>query len=155
LQRRLMFVLTLGLLLLPLAGALALEPYSFSEPSQENRYRALINELRCLVCQNQSLADSNAELAGDLRREVQQQISAGASDKEIIDFMVARYGDFVLYRPPLRLTTVLLWSGPFLLVAGLLLVLGMQIRRGSREAPVPLNEEERQRLAALLHREDG
>ncbi|MDH5436877.1 MAG: cytochrome c-type biogenesis protein CcmH, partial [Gammaproteobacteria bacterium] len=86
-------------------------------PAEEQRYRNLIGELRCLVCQNQSLADSDAELAVDMRNEVHKKISAGKSNDEIIDFLVERYGDFVRYRPPVKATTFLLWFGPFLLLA--------------------------------------
>ncbi|MBE0591984.1 MAG: cytochrome c-type biogenesis protein CcmH, partial [Gemmatimonadales bacterium] len=88
-----------------------------SAPIDEDRYKALAEELRCLVCQNQSLADSAAELAGDLRDEVREQIAAGRSDDEIKEFLVARYGDFVLFRPPLKQTTWALWAGPFALLA--------------------------------------
>jgi cytochrome c-type biogenesis protein CcmH len=90
------------------------------DPAVEARLKVLSQELRCLVCQNQTLADSSAPLAEDLRREIREQIKKGLSDKEITDYLVARYGDFVRYRPPLKSQTVLLWAGPFLLlVAGL------------------------------------
>ncbi len=91
----------------------AFEALEFSSPEHESRYRALTHELRCLVCQNQSLADSNAELAGDLRVVVFEMIRDGSDDAEIVDFLLARYGDFVLYRPPLKGKTALLWLGPF------------------------------------------
>lgn len=100
----------LALAAAPLAAFEALE---FASPDHERRYRALTHELRCLVCQNQSLADSNAELAGDLRVVVFEMIRDGSDDAEIVDFLLARYGDFVLYRPPLKGKTVLLWLGPF------------------------------------------
>jgi cytochrome c-type biogenesis protein CcmH len=86
-------------------------------PVDEDRYKALAEELRCLVCQNQSLADSSAELAGDLRNEVREQMAKGKTDEEIKAFLVARYGDFVLFRPPLKETTWPLWAGPFALLA--------------------------------------
>jgi cytochrome c-type biogenesis protein CcmH len=89
-----------------------------TNPAVEARMTALAEELRCLVCQNQSLADSHSELAGDLRREIREMISTGKTDAEIRDFMVARYGEFVLYRPPFEATTLLLWVGPFLLLLG-------------------------------------
>ncbi len=89
----------------------------------------LTAELRCLVCQNQSLADSHADLAIDLKNQVRSQMQAGKSDAEIRDYMVARYGDFVLYRPPLKPTTALLWAGPFVLLAGGGLALGFYLRR--------------------------
>ena len=104
------------LLLLPsLAAAEEARPLA-ENPQAEARLKALAVELRCLVCQNQTLADSNAPLAEDLRREVREMIAKDMSDKDIIDFLVTRYGDFVLYRPPLKPTTMLLWLGPFLLL---------------------------------------
>ncbi len=86
------------------------------DPVADARAVKLTEKLRCLVCQNQTIADSNAELAQDLRRQVHEQIAAGKTDDEIVDYMVARYGDFVLYQPPLKATTVLLWAGPALLL---------------------------------------
>src|SRR5947208_12008869 len=86
-------------------------------PILEKRVRDVALELRCLVCQNQTLADSNAELAVDLRNTIRDQLSRGASERDVRDFMVARYGDFVLYRPPLKASTIALWAGPFVLLA--------------------------------------
>lgn len=94
------------------------EPLKFDDPAQEKRFNALTAELRCLVCQNQNLADSDAPLAHDLRKELHGMLVAGASDEDIKQFMVARYGDFVLYRPPLKGTTLVLWLAPL----GLLLI---------------------------------
>ena len=94
-----------------------------AEPDETTRIRLLEEKLRCLVCQNQSLADSNAELAGDLRREVREQVQAGRSDEQIVGYLVQRYGDFVLYEPPFKATTVLLWLGPFVLLGAAALVL--------------------------------
>jgi cytochrome c-type biogenesis protein CcmH len=105
--------------------------------NNENRIRQLEEKLRCLVCQNQSLADSNAELAGDLRREVRDQVAAGRSDQEIIGYLVQRYGDFVLYEPPFKATTALLWVGPFLLLAAGAGFLIVAVRR-RRNAPEEL-----------------
>jgi len=104
------------------------------DPAVEARVMSLANVLRCLVCQNQTIADSNAELAVDLRNQLRDQVKAGRSDEQIIDYLVARYGDFVLYRPPVKLTTVLLWAGPFvLLVAGLAgLTLTLRRRAGAQ-----------------------
>ena len=115
----------------------------------EKRAAALEHELRCLVCQNQTLAESNAPLAVDLRNQVRAQLAAGKSEQEVVDFMVARYGDFVLYRPPLKASTVLLWTGPFLLLAFGLFLLFVKI---SRKAPPPaeLSEADRARAAKLL-----
>ena len=117
----------------------------------EKRMVAISEELRCLVCQNESLSGSHAELAQDLRREIRTLIAQGKTDKEILDFMVARYGDFVRYRPPLKPTTWLLWGGPFLLLGSGVVVLIAFLRRRAREnALPPLSEEERRRAAALL-----
>jgi cytochrome c-type biogenesis protein CcmH len=114
------------------------------------RATAIAEQLRCLVCQNQTIADSNADLAVDLRRQVREQLAAGRTDREIIDFMTARYGDFVLYRPPFKMTTALLWAGPALLLAIGAFMLARLIReRGSAE-PAPLTPEERERANRLL-----
>jgi len=102
--------------------------------NNENRIRHLEEKLRCLVCQNQSLADSNAELAGDLRKQVRDQVAAGRSDDEIVSYLVQRYGDFVLYEPPFKATTALLWVGPFLLFAAAVGFLLFAVRR-RRNAP--------------------
>jgi cytochrome c-type biogenesis protein CcmH len=120
-------------------------------PQVEARLKTLAVELRCLVCQNQTLADSNAPLAEDLRREVREMITKNMSDKEIIDFLVARYGDFVLYRPPLKTTTTLLWLGPFLLliIGATALVLALR-RRQKKLVDVTLSEAEHNRVAQLL-----
>ena len=127
------------------------EPRGFSSPEHEHRYHALIDELRCLVCQNQTIAESNAHLASDLRREVYRMVEEGRSAEEVVGFMVARYGDFVLYRPPLRGGTVLLWAGPFLLAAVGLTMLAVHHRRRRRRAPAaPLVAEERERLRRFL-----
>lgn len=115
------------------------------------RAAALSEQLRCLVCQNQSIAESNAALAVDLRREIGKQINAGKSDREIIDFMVARYGDFVLYRPPLKPHTLLLWFGPALLaVAALIAFMRAQRNRRQRATDRPLSEAERAEAERLL-----
>jgi len=121
------------------------------DPVAQARAVRLEETLRCLVCQNQTIADSNAELAVDLRRQVREQIAAGRSDDEIIKYMTDRYGDFVLYRPPLKATTMLLWGGPvlLLLIGAFVLLRIMRERRAAPEAP-PLSAEERARAAALL-----
>jgi len=121
------------------------------DPVAAKRAVQLAGELRCLVCQNQSIAESNAELALDLRRQIGEQIAAGRTDGEIIDFMVQRYGDFVLYRPPFKASTVLLWLGPALLLVAGLWALARALRSRSRMADErPLSEEERARAAQLL-----
>lgn len=117
------------------AAALAIDPLPFENRAEELRFQHLVSELRCLVCQNQNLADSDAGLARDLRVEVFEQMQAGKSDAEIRDFMVQRYGDFVLYRPPMKPTTWLLWFGPaaLLLAGGVVLV--SVARRRARTLP--------------------
>jgi len=120
-------------------------------PQAEARLKALAVELRCLVCQNQTLADSNAPLAEDLRREVRDMIAKNMSDQEIIDFLVARYGDFVLYRPPWKATTTLLWIGPFLLLVAGATVLILALRRRQKLLPeTTVSEADHQRVADLL-----
>lgn len=121
------------------------------DPAVEARLKHLAIELRCLVCQNQTLADSNAPLAEDLRREVREMIVKNMSDKEIIDFLVERYGDFVLYRPPLKATTTLLWVGPFVLLLAGATVLVITLRRRARKVvDVPVTDEEHRRVEQLL-----
>ena len=121
------------------------------DPVHEKRAVKLAEQLRCLVCQNQTIADSNAELAVDLRRQIHEQIKAGRSDSDIVDFMVQRYGDFVLYRPPWKATTVLLWGGPLLLLAIGALVLARNLRQRRRRAAEPeLTDEEHRRAEQLL-----
>jgi len=116
-----------------------------ADPAVEDRIRHLEERLRCLVCQNQTLADSNAELAGDLRRQVREQVAAGKTDEQIVDYLVQRYGDFVLYSPPFKATTVLLWVGPFLLLAvgaGVLVVV-LRRRRNAPEEVALVPDEKR------------
>ena len=119
------------------------------DPALEKRVRDLSSELRCLVCQNQTLADSNAPLAVDLRDQVRAQLKAGKSERDVIDFLVARYGDFVLYRPPLKASTVLLWTGPFILLALGVALLARRLRRRSVPGP-ELSAADRARAAKLL-----
>jgi cytochrome c-type biogenesis protein CcmH len=122
-----------------------------SDVAIEKRMVAISEELRCLVCQNESLSGSHAELAQDLRREIRKMIADGKTDKEILDFMVDRYGDFVRYRPPIKPTTWLLWGGPFVLLAGGIAALIAFLRRRIKEDAAPvLTEEEHRRAAALL-----
>lgn len=121
------------------------------DPAVEKRMVAISDELRCLVCQNESISASRADLAIDLRRQIREQIKAGRSDTEILEYMVARYGDFVRYRPPLKATTVLLWFGPFVLLIGGTAALLLYLRQRRRLAvQAPLSEAERARVAALL-----
>lgn len=121
------------------------------DPVAASRAVRLSEQLRCLVCQNQTIAESNAELALDLRQQIREQIAAGKTDDEITQYMVNRYGDFVLYRPPFKTTTLLLWLGPALLLIVALFVLARVLRgrRSSVEQP-PLSPEDRERAARLL-----
>ena len=130
------------------AGAREALPLS-ADVAVEERLLGIADELRCLVCQNESLAASRAELAQDLRREIRTLIKAGKTDPEILDFLVSRHGDFVRYRPPLKPSTWLLWLGPFVLLAGALAALIRHVRR-PRETEPALSEADRARAAALL-----
>lgn len=142
------------------APALAvIETYEFSEPELEQRYQELSAELRCPKCQNQNIAASNAPIAQDLRRQLHRQLEAGASDREILEYMVARYGEFVRYRPRFTGITALLWLAPVLLLLGgaAVVFLTLRSRRGARRtsgAP-DLSDEERRRLHKLLDEEES
>lgn len=152
-----MRVLIAGMAWLLCGTALAIAPRSFEDPAQQRQYEALLPELRCLVCQNETLADSEAPLAEDLRREVAEMVRAGHGSADIKDFLVARYGDFVLYRPIVKPLTYVLWFGPFallLLGSGVWLVLTRRNRRAGLGSP-RLSEAEHQRARALLDGERG
>lgn len=142
-----------ALLLRLLPAAAGVEMFDFNGNVSEDRYMALIGQLRCLVCQNQSLADSDAELAHDLRVEVYEHMQQGQSDQQVIDFLVSRYGDFVLYNPPVKPSTYLLWYGPFVLLALGLFLLVRNIRQRDRQRRVDsgFSQEEQARIDALLH----
>lgn len=141
------------LLLVAAAPAVAGEAASAAaDVALEKRVMAISEELRCLVCQNQTLADSDAELAVDLRNEIREQMRLGASDEDVIGYLVARYGDFVLYRPPLKASTAALWAGPailFLLGIGCL-VRTLRRRRRAQGASAPVSDAARARARALL-----
>ncbi len=143
-----------ALLLLPLLTWAAIEVHQFDDPEQEALYKELIAELRCLVCQNQNLADSNADLAKDLREKTYEMIKAGKNKDEIIDWMVNRYGDFVLYKPPVQSNTLLLWGGPFIIFLVGVVVLVRFIRRRPATDQHLLSDEERRKAEALLRGED-
>lgn len=127
----------------------AIDVYSFETPEQEQRFRTLIDELRCPKCQNQNLSGSDAAVAKDLKNRAYQLMQQGKTDDEIRAYLVDRYGDFITYRPPLRTGTSLLWFGPLLLLVGVGVVLVWRVRRAA-PATTPLSEDEQQRLAALL-----
>mgnify|MGYP001347414855 CR=1 FL=1 len=121
-----------------------------ADQALEARVTAVASELRCLVCQNQTLADSSAPLAVDLRDQIREQMRQGASERDIVDYMVARYGDFVRYRPPFKATTVLLWAGPALLMIVGLAALFFRLARRRREPQTELSDKQRSRAQALL-----
>lgn len=157
------------LLLAPLSAQAAIDAYEFSDSEREERFHQLTNELRCPKCQNQNIADSDAPLASDLRREVHRMLEEGEPDDSIIDFMVTRYGEFVLYRPRVTETTWLLWYGPFVLLGiGVLVVVLISRNRRHKQAATTsagsemsagyspsegLSAEEAERLNKLLQRE--
>ena len=122
----------------------------FDSPQQEQRYKGLIEELRCMVCQNQNLADSNAGLAQDLRDRTYEMVLEGKSEQDIIDYMVNRYGEFVLYRPPLKMTTVLLWFGPAIILTIAVITFLVYSRRLRRKPDLELNPDERQQARQML-----
>ena len=141
------------LLVFPAPVILAKEAAPLAEdPELEKTVNDITAELRCLVCQNQTIADSHAELAVDLKNQVRDMVKAGQNQDQIVDYMVQRYGDFVLYRPPVKNTTYLLWIGPFLLLAIGLLVLVVNLRKRAAmvEVDAPLSKEQSQRLHDLL-----
>jgi cytochrome c-type biogenesis protein CcmH len=151
--RQLRFVI-FGLVLLgstgPAVSSKEAQPTA-ADPVLEERVMKLSRELRCLVCQNETLADSRADLAEDLRTQIREQMKAGKSDKEIINYLTTRYGKFILYNPPVDPTTYLLWFGPFLLLLGGLFLLFRYVKqRSGLIAEAPLSAEERRQAEALL-----
>jgi cytochrome c-type biogenesis protein CcmH len=144
--------------LAPAPAHAALEPGELLEdPALEARARAIGRELRCVVCQNQSIDDSNAELAQDFRRIVRERVQAGESDEAILQYMVDRYGAFVLLRPPVTAGTVVLWGGPFavLVIGAGIVIWTLRRRREPTAAEAELSPEERRRLAELTGAESG
>ena len=145
------FVLSLVSLYLPVASALAKEAQPAEDPQIEQRMKNLTQQLRCLVCQNETLADSQADLAEDLRREIRTQMKAGKTDQEILAYLTQRYGDFVLYKPPIKSTTYLLWFGPFAFLIIGVIVLYRYVRHRKELIPEnPLTAAERRRAEELL-----
>lgn len=142
------------LLLVTMLAHAAIDPYEFDTEEQRLRYLDFTRELRCPKCQNQNLADSNAPIAQDLRHQLQRLLREGRSDQEIVDFMVDRYGEYVLYEPRLEAKTLLLWAAPGLMLlggAGILLVVVLRARRAASSRERGLSAEERKRLLRLLH----
>ena len=159
-------LLVLLAFLLPLQSYAAIDTYEFKDEASRERFRTLTEELRCPKCQNQNLADSNSPIAKDLRTEVHRMVDEGQSDDEIVDFMVARYGEFVLYRPRNTSSTWVLWYGPFVLLAfGAVVVYLVAGRRKKKDVDTPVSEtvvpsdseglsaEEQQRLNAMLQQD--
>src|SRR5690606_39277647 len=136
----------------------ATDAYEFKNEAERERYRTLVEELRCPKCQNQNIADSNAPIAMDLRREIFRMLEEGQSNEQIVDYLVDRYGDFVRYKPPVNLKTLALWYGPIaMLVVGfgvLALILMRRRHSGGREVQNTLSEAERERLATLLDKKE-
>ena len=134
----------------------AKEAEPLEDPVYQERFEALTKELRCLKCQNQTIFDSKAGLADDLRRQIREQMHQGKSDEEIVDYLVARYGDFVRYRPDFKASTLFLWVGPFLfLVIGIAMLVHQIRKRRSVEDVGPLSEEEAKRVRALIDTQGG
>jgi cytochrome c-type biogenesis protein CcmH len=142
------------LLVLSVASHAAIDVYEFKTPAEEQRFQALMGELRCPKCQNQNLAGSDAEIAKDLKKRTYQLMEDGKSDNEIREYMIERYGDFISYKPPVRGSTYLLWFGPFALLAVIVLVLLLKRRQTIAPAQT-LTPEESARLADLLKRADN
>jgi len=153
-MKRLALLILLSLCLV--SGVVAKDAQSTEDPRIEQRFKNLTQQLRCPVCQNETLADSNAELAKQMRDQIREQMKAGKTDKEIIAFLTERYGQFILYRPQVTPTTYLLWFGPFLLLAAGLVILFRYIQqRRNTIVDAPLTSEERKRAAELLAVEPG
>jgi cytochrome c-type biogenesis protein CcmH len=151
-MRRALSLLALVLCLLPAVAAWAKEAQPLADdPVIEKRMMALAENLRCLVCRNETIASSHAPLAADLREQIREQMRAGKSDQEIMAFMTERYSDYVLFRPPVKMTTYLLWFGPFVLLGVGIVVQYLYLkRRRERLKEKPLSEAERRRVEALL-----
>ena len=152
-MKRWLAAVVFGLTLTGIAQA-AIDTYEFANDAERERFRELTKELRCPKCQNQDIADSNAPIATDLRREIFRMLGEGKDNQQILDFMVARYGDFVLYKPALTSKTAVLWFGPLALLVGGLVVIGVIVGRRRRTGQVAgsdtLSAEERKRLDTLL-----
>lgn len=155
LRREGMMQISLVVLMLLMAPALVAKEAApmAADPEMEKIVNEISAELRCLVCQNQTIADSHAELAVDLKNQVREMVKTGQSQEQIVDYMVQRYGDFVRYRPPVKNTTILLWTGPFLLLAIGLIVLVVNLRKRATLVAddAPLTLEESEKLQNLLH----
>ncbi|OOZ37333.1 cytochrome c-type biogenesis protein [Solemya velesiana gill symbiont] len=139
------------MLALPLQVFAAIDAYHFDDPEKEARFQVLIEELRCLVCQNQNLADSNAELAQDMRKLTYEMVQRGSSNEEIVTYMVQRYGDFVMYRPPVQSNTLMLWVGPFIIMGIGLVILIVFVRSRASAPAEDIPEADLERAERLLN----
>lgn len=150
------WILLLLALLAPLAARSEEAKPVAADPVLEQRMINLSQNLRCLVCQNESLAGSRADLAKDLRQEIREQMSAGKNDQQVIEYLTQRYGDFVLYKPPMKPVTWLLWFGPFVLLAGSIAGFYLYLKRRARRLEAEsFSDEERKRVEALLNNDSG
>jgi cytochrome c-type biogenesis protein CcmH len=158
-MNRMLYQLPLALLLLIFTLPLfaGIETYTFETPEQERIYHKLTEELRCLVCQNQNIAGSNAELAQDLRKKAYEQVKQGKSEKQVKRWMVDRYGDFVLYSPPIKSTTLFLWAGPllFLLIAFVVLWRIGRTRRNQSSETDPVDEQSLEQARHMLEKKES
>lgn len=144
------FAVLLSLILMVVPAFAAVEYRDFAQPEQEEAYQTLISELRCLVCQNQTIADSNADLAKDLREQVYQMLRQGKSRADVVNFMTERYGDFVMYKPAFNLKTGLLWLGPAVFLVGGLITVVVVARRKHVGRSNQLDAAQKARLQKLL-----
>jgi len=151
------FSIIFGLLVVTLSSIAqaGVEVRNFTDSAQERRYHHLIDELRCLVCQNQNLADSNSQLALDLRNKIYEMVKANKSDQDVLDYMVSRYGQFVLYNPPLDPVTSFIWIGPFILLVAAIILLLVNIKNRNKAKPVELSEADHKRSQELLEDKDN
>lgn len=154
-MHKLLCLLAVLVSVLTVAPAYAKEAAPVGDPVVEARLLKITEELRCLTCMGQSIADSHSGFSDDMRREIREMIAQGKSDKQIMEFMVQRYGDFVLYRPPVKTSTWLLWFGPFLVFALALGALIVKLRNRSRNEVQPLSAEEHAKAARLLQESEG
>ena len=151
-----MRIFTCLLLLISSVAFAAIDTYEFKDEASRERFQQLVAELRCPKCQNQNLADSNSPIASDLRREVYKMVETGESDEQIVDFMVARYGEFVLYRPRVTSNTWVLWYGPFALIAlgaGVVWLLTRKRKSVQKKEDKSLSDIEKSKLNSLLNKE--
>ncbi|ENY71005.1 cytochrome c heme lyase subunit CcmL [Aeromonas diversa CDC 2478-85] len=152
-MRAALFALAFALLGMSTAARADIDVYNFDSDAQEQTFRELTKELRCPKCQNQDIADSNAGLAKDLRDKTYQMVRAGKSKEEVVDYMVARYGNFILYDPPLMASTLILWAGPFAVILIGVMVVVRRSRRSQQEKNTDLSEAEQRRLQRLLDKD--